>query len=45
MRELRRTSADMEMELHPQTLDSFYHSEAPFLEDLKIGKFVNEKLL
>ncbi|KAL3982575.1 Protein kinase domain family protein [Acanthocheilonema viteae] len=40
MRELHRTSADMGKEYHPQTLDSFYHSRAPFLEDLKVGDLI-----
>ncbi|CAG9531655.1 unnamed protein product [Cercopithifilaria johnstoni] len=40
MRELRRTPTDIKMEYYPRTLDSFYHSRAPFLEDLKVGDLI-----
>uniref|UniRef100_A0A1I8ECZ3 PQQ enzyme repeat family protein n=1 Tax=Wuchereria bancrofti TaxID=6293 RepID=A0A1I8ECZ3_WUCBA len=36
MRELRRTSANMQTEYHPKISDSSYYSRAPFLESLEV---------
>lgn len=44
MRKQRCTYADMKIDYHSQTLDSFYDLETPFLEDLKVGKFVDNEV-
>uniref|UniRef100_A0AAF5RTB9 PRKR-like endoplasmic reticulum kinase n=2 Tax=Wuchereria bancrofti TaxID=6293 RepID=A0AAF5RTB9_WUCBA len=40
MRELRRTSANMQTEYHPKISDSSYYSRAPFLESLEVGNLI-----